>query len=412
MMPGELGFETIMKFRRLWRDLPIVAISGRGELLPTALNFGATQTFPKPIQPVKLLKAVRGLVASEPSMRLLLLEDDDSFAGALTKILEHDQTYQYEIDRCKLLSESLAKIHETDFDVIVTDLGLPDSNGLETFTGIIQVTERIPIIVLTGGTDDKLGLQAIGLGAQDYINKTQLNVTMLPRLVRHCIERKKIELSLKKEHQRVQMLLQNLLPSSMALKFGQGEVIEPREFDNVSVLFADLVGFTEMAAGMAPRQIVDILNQVFSAFDQLAQEYGLEKIKTIGDAYMVAAGIPEPVENGHLAVTELGLDMLEEIRKFNHTTGLHLNLRIGIATGPVVAGIIGIDKISYDLWGDTVNLASRMESHGESGRIQVCARTGQLVGDHFILDERGAIPIKGKGSCHTYFIAGRRFGIS
>ncbi|MGB0582559.1 MAG: adenylate/guanylate cyclase domain-containing protein [Limisphaerales bacterium] len=412
MMPGEQGFETIMKFRQMWRDLPIVAISGRGELLPTALNFGATHTFPKPVKPVELLKAVGSLLAQEPPIKLLLLEDDESFAGVLADLFEREPCLRYETRGVTTLREALDQLENREFDVVVADLGLRDSQGMETFEGVKQAAPDTPIVVLTGGGDAGLGIRAMKRGAQEFISKVDLNPLLFPRLVRHAIERKKIELSLRREHKRVEMLLQNLLPTAVARRFGQGEVVEPMEFDDIPVLFADLVGFTKLAASMTPGKIVEMLNRVFSSFDHLAQQHGLEKIKTIGDAYMVAGGIPEPVENGPLAVTELALGMLEEINLFNRLADVQLNLRIGIATGPVVAGIIGIDKISYDLWGDTVNLASRMESHGEAGRIQVCSRTRELLVDHFILDDRGSVSIKGKGNCRTYFVAGRKFGTS
>ena len=410
MMPGESGYETIMKFRQKWRNLPILAISGRGELLPTALNFGATHTFQKPFQPFELLSAVGNLLENEPPISLLLIEDDESFASILVEVFESDSCFRCETHHVKDLKGALEHLASREFDVIVADLGLRDSRGMDTFQRIKDAAKETPIVVLTGSDDTDWGIRALKQGAQEFIHKLDLQPSLLPKLLRHAIERKKIELSLRREHKRVEMLMQNLLPTAVARRFGQGDVEEPREFEDISVLFADLVGFTRLAARMAPGAIVNMLNQIFSSFDHLAQQHGLEKIKTIGDAYMVAGGIPEPVENGPLAVTELALGMLEEIRKFNRLADVQLNLRIGVATGPVVAGIIGIDKISYDLWGDTVNLASRMESHGEPGRIQVCSRTRDLLADHFILDDRGTLEIKGKGECRTYFVAGRKFG--
>ena len=410
MMPGEQGFETIMKFRQMWRDLPIVAMSGRGELLPTALNFGATHTFPKPVQPVELLSAVGSLLAQEPPIKLLVLEDDESFARILLELFERDPCFRYETRRATTLREALDQLATREFDGIVADLGLRDSQGMETFESVKRAAPDTPIVLLTGGGDAGLGLRAMKQGAQEFISKVDLNPSLFPKLVRHAIERKKIELSLRREHKRVEMLLQNLLPTAVARRFGQGEVVEPLEFDDIPVLFADLVGFTTLAASMTPGKIVEMLSRVFSSFDYLAQQHGLEKIKTIGDAYMVAGGIPEPVDNGPIAVAELALGMLEEIHLLNRVANVQLNLRIGIATGPVVAGIIGIDKISYDLWGDTVNLASRMESHGVPGRIQICARTREFLLDDYILDDRGVVPMKGKGDCQTYFVAGRKFG--
>jgi adenylate cyclase len=178
-------------------------------------------------------------------------------------------------------------------------------------------------------------------------------------------------------------------------------------FDEVTVLFADLVGFTELASRLSPTQLVELLNQIFSAFDELSQGYGLEKIKTIGDAYMVVGGLPKPRRDHAEAIAKMALDMQKIISHFNSQNNQALSIRIGINTGPVVAGVIGIKKFSYDLWGDTVNTASRMESQGKANRIQVTEETYQRLKDKFVLEDRGEIPVKGKGKMQTYFLIGK-----
>ncbi|MEO0868033.1 MAG: adenylate/guanylate cyclase domain-containing protein, partial [Cyanobacteria bacterium J06642_11] len=167
-------------------------------------------------------------------------------------------------------------------------------------------------------------------------------------------------------------------------------------FDNVTILFADIVGFTQLAAHTAPTALVCQLNDIFSVFDALAEQHGLEKIKTIGDAYMVVGGVPAPMANHAEAVMAMAIDMQAAVKRHG------LQLRIGINTGAVVAGVIGKKKFSYDLWGDAVNIASRMESHGVVDRIQVSADSYELLKDTFKFEDRGCIDIKGRGMMHTY----------
>jgi adenylate cyclase len=207
--------------------------------------------------------------------------------------------------------------------------------------------------------------------------------------------------------ERSEMLLLNILPKeiSEALK------AEPRtiaaNFDAASILFADVVEFTPIAATMTPLSLVDLLNEVFQCFDALVDKYGLEKIKTIGDCYMVAAGVPRPRADHAQALVNLALDMQAEVgrRTFG---GRRLAFRIGINSGPVVAGVIGRKKFSYDLWGEAVNMASRMESHGQSGVIQISRNTFDLVGGEFDCEARGPIDVKGAGRVETWQVTGRK----
>jgi class 3 adenylate cyclase len=178
-------------------------------------------------------------------------------------------------------------------------------------------------------------------------------------------------------------------------------------FPDVTVLFADLVDFTRRSQASSPQQLVQVLDELFSAFDQLARRHGLEKIKTIGDAYMVAGGLPEPRPDHAKAVADMALALREESARHRDPAGRPLALRIGIDTGPVVAGVIGQDKFSYDLWGDTVNTASRMESQGVPGCIQVTARTYQRLRDGYRFERRGLVAVKGKGEMVTSFLVGR-----
>ncbi|MGL5061926.1 MAG: adenylate/guanylate cyclase domain-containing protein, partial [Microcoleus sp.] len=221
-------------------------------------------------------------------------------------------------------------------------------------------------------------------------------------------ERKQVQKALRAEREKVERLLLNIFPPSIAARLKEEASSIADSFPEATVLFADIVGFTTIADCMPPTALVLLLNEIFSSFDLLTEKYGLEKIKTIGDAYMVAGGIPVPRTDHAEAIALLALDMQRAIDRFNEESAETFNIRIGINTGPVVAGVIGIKKFIYDLWGDTVNTASRMESHGLPGRIHLTEATYQLLRDKFVLEERGAIEIKGKGLMQTYFLKGKK----
>ena len=203
-------------------------------------------------------------------------------------------------------------------------------------------------------------------------------------------------------------LLLNILPRPIAERLKRGEHVIADDFTEVTVLFADIVNFTPLSAEMSPKELVLLLNAVFSELDQLADKYGLEKIKTIGDAYMVVGGLPVP-RTGHAEViADMALDIQQTLAHFSRKNGEPLSMRIGIHTGPVVAGIIGVKKFSYDLWSDTVNTASRMESHGVGQYIQVTEATYERLKDKYVFEKRGTILVKGKGDMVTYFLVGRK----
>lgn len=199
-------------------------------------------------------------------------------------------------------------------------------------------------------------------------------------------------------------LLRNILPSPVAdrLKADPSSIAE--SFNEVTVLFADIVGFTRMSAAADAREVVGLLNAIFSDFDGLADKYGLEKIKTIGDAYMVVGGLPEPRPNHLEAVVAFAFDALEVMKKYHAWNGEPIGLRIGINTGPIVAGVIGRRKFIYDLWGDTVNTASRMESFGLENVIQVTRTVRDKLDSRYVFEERGPFEVKGKGSMTTYLL--------
>jgi adenylate cyclase len=228
-------------------------------------------------------------------------------------------------------------------------------------------------------------------------------------IFRDITERLQAEAALRHQQEQTERLLLNILPEPIADRLKQQTSTIAEDFQEVSVMFADIVGFTQIASYLSPIDLINLLNQIFSTFDRLSEKHGLEKIKTVGDAYMVVGGLPVRRGDHAEAIAEMALDMQHAIAQFRQDTGKEFNIRIGINTGPVVAGVIGIKKFSYDLWGDTVNIASRMESHGIPGQIQVTATTYERLREQYLWEKRGVIQVKGKGEMTTYFLKGRKF---
>ncbi|MEO1068071.1 MAG: adenylate/guanylate cyclase domain-containing protein [Cyanobacteria bacterium J06638_6] len=226
-------------------------------------------------------------------------------------------------------------------------------------------------------------------------------------IVHDISERRQMETELRQQRQQADRLLVNILPHRIAQRLKGGARTIAESLDQVSVLFADLVDFTAASSQMTPRQLVKLLNEVFSMFDQLAEFHRLEKIKTIGDAYMVAGGLPSANDDHAEAIAHFALDILDAIQRFPRPDGTTFQIRVGINTGSVVAGVIGRRKFAYDLWGDTVNIASRMEATGEAQRIQVTPELYEKLKDKFRFESRGHVAVKGRGQMMTYWLVGR-----
>jgi class 3 adenylate cyclase len=229
--------------------------------------------------------------------------------------------------------------------------------------------------------------------------------TVVALYYRRRVDRAEAELA--EQHARAEALLLNILPTDTAERLKSGERVIADGADDVSVLFVDLVGSTSLAAALPPGDLVALLNDVFSAFDDLADQYGLEKIKTVGDAYIAVGGLPRPDPDHLASAADLALAIRDEIRRYVVPGIGPLEIRLGLHTGPVVAGVIGKRKFSYDIWGDTVNIASRMESTGIPGEIQVTTEVRERLNQDFEFEQRGTIDIKGKGQMHTFLLKAR-----
>jgi class 3 adenylate cyclase len=328
------------------------------------------------------------------SSRILLIEDAPANIQALSAVLKENG---YQVSVATSGQQGLDFLKRMRPDLILLDVMMPGIDGYETSRRIKASSDwrEIPLIFLTAksGTEDIVrGFEA---GAVDYVSKPFNAPELLARVRTH--------LALDQLYRENQRLLLNVLPASIAEKLKRQTGVIAERFEDVSVLFADIVGFTPLSARLSPSELLELLNHVFSRFDELAGQYGLEKIKTIGDAYMAAGGLPEP-RAGHLAdMARLALAMQECIREVPVRSGA-LSLRVGLHVGTVTAGVIGIRKFIYDVWGDTVNTASRLESHGAAGRVQVSDTVYQRLRDAFQMESRGTIELKGRGTMQTYFL--------
>jgi len=326
--------------------------------------------------------------------RILVIEDEPANIRTLSTLLKERG---YNINIATNGRQGLEVLERIRPDLILLDIMMPEIDGFETCRRIKASTawREIPIIFLTAKTDTADIVRGFELGAVDYVAKPFNAHELLARVNTH--------LTLDYLHRENERLLLNVLPASIANKLKQQVGIIADRFDDVSVLFADIVEFTPLSARLSPTELIESLNRVFSRFDELADHHKLEKIKTIGDGYMVAGGLIEQNADHLAAMATMALAMHENVRKLNSEFG-GLSLRIGLQVGSVIAGVIGIRKFIYDVWGDTVNTASRLESHGAPGRTHVSEMVFERLQGRFAFEARGTIELKGRGPMNTYFL--------
>ena len=312
-------------------------------------------------------------------------------------------------------------LHKTNrYDLILLDLQMPGMDGFEVMEGLkeLETASYLPVLVITAQPDHKL--RALRAGAKDFISKpfevaevlTRVHNMLEVRLLHVEIRRKNEELKtlfdqVVAERKLSERLALHVPPDSIAARLQARPDVTPDSFADVTVVIADIVGLAELTPTVSPEQLALLVDEIFTGFDGLAQARGLKKIKTLGNSYMAAAGVPVPATDHATRAAHLSLDMVDAMDRFNARRGHSLQVRIGIASGAVVAGVIGKRLYLYDVWGDAVNVASRMESHGVAGRVQVSESTRELLGDPFLLEERGALEVEGKGEMKTWFVGGR-----
>ena len=298
-------------------------------------------------------------------------------------------------------------------DVILLDIVMPEMNGYELLK-FIKNDKRffeIPVIMISSMDDTDSIYRCIEIGADDYITKP-FEKSILDARISSCIEKKhlrdkekKLMGELAEEQKKSENLLLNILPKKIAERLKAGETDIATKHDNVTMLFADIVNFTPQSKRLKPNQLIVILNQIFSSFDDLSTKYNIEKIKTIGDSYFAVGGLNEEPSISANNIIKMAREMIQSVETINEATSeMNIEIRIGIHTGPVVTGVIGKHKFAYDLWGAAVNMASRMESTSEPGRIHISEQVKSLAGDNFSYKERKKIEVKGVGVINSYFV--------
>jgi len=319
--------------------------------------------------------------------------------------------------------EAVEVVKSKTVDLMLLDMEMPELDGL----GVLQALKsdeaykQLPIIVISGADQFDKTIKCIEIGAEDYLPKPFDPILLRARIFSSLekkrlrdLDQKHLEMLNKEkellefEQMKTEKLMLNILPKPIAERLKKGEKNISGSYPEVTILFSDLVGFTKMSSQKSAADLVKLLNDLFSRFDKRGENLGLEKIKTIGDAYMAVGGLPIPRSDHAEIVADMALGMFEDLAAFNAENNAELNMRIGLNSGPVVAGVIGFTKFSYDLWGNTVNTASRMESTSLPGRIQISPATQEALHDRFVLEERELMECKGLGQIMTHFLNGRK----
>jgi adenylate cyclase len=429
MMPGIDGFETCrrLKANPSTHDIPVIFMTALSDTVDKVKGFslGAVDYVTKPVQQ----EEVRARVSTHLTIRNLQKRLEAQNLQLHQEIKEKQQAEEKYRSIFENATEGIFQItaegrYITANPALARILGYESPEALMTqVTNIIQqlyveatMREDLDTLVqrydLVSDVESQVYRQDRSLiwiseniravrdaeGALLYYEGTVADIT----------ERRRTESALRYARKQSELLLLNTLPQAIAERLKKGQRTIADSFDEVTVMFADLVDFTKFSAQTSPTKLVEILNVIFSKFDQLAERHQVEKIKTIGDAYMVVAGLPTPRQDHAQAIAQMALDMQEAIKQYNAEANQVFKIRIGINSGPVVAGVIGIKKFSYDLWGDTVNIASRMESLGMPGYIQVTAATYELLQKQYDCEQLQPIQVKGKGELTPYLLKGRK----
>ena len=355
-----------------------------------------------------------GAEAARQVGRILVVDDIASNRDLLSRRLTRDG---HTVLLAQSGAEALDCLTSVDMDVILLDVLMPDMNGIEVLSKLKANPDwaRIPVIMISGLTEMDAVIRCIAAGADDYLAKPFNHVLLQARL-KACLERKRwadrerqYQRRIEAEKERADALLHAILPGQVVARLNGGETVIADRFDSVTILFADLVGFTPVAAQTSPVELVQRLDCIFGEFDRLASRHGVEKIKTIGDAYMAAAGVPEPSDDHAERTVALGQAMLTAVAEADPEER-PFEIRIGIHTGPVVAGLLGQYRFVYDVWGETVNIASRLEAHGLPGRIQLSQATldalNQGCAQTLAVTPRGQVALKGIGGIEAYLLGG------
>lgn len=319
--------------------------------------------------------------------------------------------------------EAIEVVKTKPVDLMLLDMEMPELDGLGVLEHIKadETYKALPIIVISGADQFEKTIKCIEIGAEDYLPKPFDPILLRARIFSSLekkrlrdLDKKHLEMLnqekqlLEIEQMKTEKLMLNILPRPIADRLKRGEKNISGSYPDVTILFSDLVGFTKMSSKTTATELVKLLNDLFTRFDVRAEALGLEKIKTIGDAYMAVGGLPIPRPDHAALCAEMALGMFEDLKNFNLENNGELNMRIGMNSGPVVAGVIGFTKFSYDLWGNTVNTASRMESTSQHGRVQVSPSTYEALKDTYDFEDAGLMECKGLGEIRTHLLVGKK----
>ncbi|MDA7965788.1 adenylate/guanylate cyclase domain-containing protein, partial [Ruegeria sp.] len=347
---------------------------------------------------------------------ILVVDDIEANRSLLARRLERDG---HQVRTADGGYAALKMMSGQSFDLVLLDLMMPDINGFDVLTRMKDqdALRDIPVIMISALDEIDSVARCIEAGAEDYLPKP-FNPILLQARINAALEKNRWRererhylAQMEAEKQKYEDLLHSILPHQIVTRLNGGETTIADRHNDVTVLFSDIVGFTEMSAKRPPAHVVHYLNQIFSGFDETATELGVEKIKTIGDAYMVAAGVPDGRADHAEVIVEVALRMLDQVEALNRETDYPMHIRVGVHSGPVVAGIIGSHRFLYDVWGDTVNFASRLESTGAPGRVQLSEATAKRVRHLFDISEPVDTRIKGKGQVKTYYVIRRKTAV-
>jgi adenylate cyclase len=436
-LPGMDGLDAtkVLKANPATRHMAVVgltahAMKGDEEI---ALKAGCDGYLTKPIQTRTFIETIRGFIASASERSTIHNSLENKFmpsqignikpmsagtpraAGFVLVVDDEEQNRTllrdpleargYEIAEAENGAQALQKIAERPPDVILLDLMMPKLDGFEVCRRLRKdaKTAHIPILMITALSERKERLLGIEAGANDFLNKP-VDIQDVILRVGNAVYAKHLHDLLQAEQEKSEQLLLNILPKPIAERMKKGETNIADSYAEATVLVADLVGFTTLSARIGPEQTVQLLNEIFSAFDLLTEKHGLEKIKTIGDAYMVAGGLSFSRPGHAEANAELALDMQEEIERFNQQYNTSVRIRIGVCTGPVVAGVIGRKRFAYDVWGETVNLACRLESTGAAGRIQIAESTYEELKHKYQFEPKHRVDVTGDDPLSAWWL--------
>jgi len=350
--------------------------------------------------------------------KILIVDDQPANVLLLERMLGEAG---YQSVTSTLDPHAVRALHEKNrYDLILLDLQMPGMDGFQVMEGLkaIETAGYLPVLVITAQPDHKL--RALRAGAKDFISKP-FDVAEVLMRVHNMLEVRLLHVEIRRKNDELKTLFDQVVaerklserlalhvpPDSIAARLQARPDVTADSFADVTVVIADIVGLAELTPALNAKRLGVLVDEIFTGFDGLARARGLKKIKTLGNSYLAAAGVPAPASDHATRAAHLSLDMVDALHRFNERSGHALQVRIGVASGAVVAGVIGKRLYVYDVWGDAVTIASRMESHGVAGRVQVSDSTRLLLGEPFLIEERGVLEVLGKGEIKTWFVGGR-----